>query len=88
MALEEIVGSFQVTAFAPIVIASVVGAVVARAVFGNHPAFPIPRDYGYTAVIEVVAFFPILGLLCGFVSALFVRVHFGVGPRSPAPASR
>lgn len=78
-ALEEILGSFQSTTFSPVVVASVVGAVISRAVFGNHPAFPIPREYGFTAVTEVVVLFPLLGILCGVISALFVRAHFGVG---------
>ena len=77
-ALEEILGSFRATTFPPIVVASVVGAVVARAVFGNHPAFPIPEAYGYAALSEVVLLFPLLGVLCGVVAALFVRTHFGI----------
>ncbi len=78
-ALEEILGSFRVRTFSPIVIASVVGAVVARAVFGNHPAFPIPRDYGYAVVAEIAVGFPLLGVLCGAVAALFTRLHFAAG---------
>jgi len=80
-ALEEILGSFQVASFPPVVVASVVGAVVSRAVFGNHPAFPIPHAYGYAAVREVVLFFPLLGAVCGAMSALFVRTYFGLGGR-------
>jgi hypothetical protein len=64
-ALEEILGSLRLAAFPPIVMASVVGAVVSRAVFGNHPAFPIPRAYGYAALVEILVFFPLLGALCG-----------------------
>lgn len=78
-ALEEILGSFRVASFPPVVVASVVGAVVSRAVFGNHPAFPVPHEYGYALVTEVLVLFPLLGVLCGLVSALFVRVHFGIG---------
>jgi chloride channel protein, CIC family len=78
-ALEEILGSLRVAAFPPIVMARVVGAVISRAVFGNHPAFPIPREYGYAALVEILVVFPLLGALCGVMSALFVRVHFSVG---------
>ena len=93
-ALEEILGDFRVASFPPVVIASVVGAVVSRAVFGNHPAFPIPRAYGYAVVREVVFFFPLLGVVCGVISALFVRTYFGLGAAigrllvPPAGASR
>ena len=78
-ALEEVLGSFRVTAFPPVVVASVAGAVVSRAAFGNHPAFPIPEDYGYTMLREVALFFPLLGIVCGATAALFVRAFFGAG---------
>jgi CIC family chloride channel protein len=68
--------------------ASVVGAVVSRAVFGNHPAFPIPREYGYAALIEILVFFPMLGAVCGVMSALFVRVHFSVADLIRASTAR
>ncbi|MFL5613433.1 MAG: chloride channel protein [Gemmatimonadaceae bacterium] len=76
-ALEEILGSLAVTAFPPVVVASVMAAVISRAVFGNHPAFPIPVEYSYGLTREVFLFFPLLGVLTGAVAALFVRVFFG-----------
>ncbi len=75
-ALEEILGSFSVGAFPPVVVASVVAAVVSRAVFGNHPAFPIPEEYGYRHAVEIIVFYPILGIIAGLVAALFIRTHF------------
>lgn len=83
-ALEEILGDFRIASFPPVVIASVVGAIVSRAVFGNHPAFPIPAEYGYSVLREVVVFFPILGVVCGAMSALFVRTYFALGTRVSA----
>ncbi|HKW45793.1 MAG TPA: chloride channel protein [Gemmatimonadaceae bacterium] len=77
-ALEEILGSLAVTAFPPVVVASVIAAVISRAIFGNHPAFPIPVEYSYGQVREVFLFFPLLGVVTGAVAALFVRVFFGV----------
>ncbi len=78
-ALEEILGSFRARMFAPVVIASVVGAVVARAIFGNHPAFPIPQEYGYRSVAEVLILYPLLGVLAGAAAALFIRMFFATG---------
>ena len=75
-ALEEIVGSLSGPSFAPVVVASVVAAVVSRTIFGNHPAFPIPREFGYNHVVEVVVFFPLLGIVCGLIAALYVRSYF------------
>lgn len=46
--------------------------------FGNYPAFPITHEYGYTVLREVLLF-PLLGVLCGIVSALFVRTYFATG---------
>lgn len=75
-ALEEIVGSISGPSFAPVVVASVIAAVVSRWIFGNHPAFPIPAQFGYSHIVEVLAFFPILGVVCGLVAALYVRTYF------------
>lgn len=80
-ALEEILGSFSIGAFAPVVVSSVVAAMVSRSVFGNHPVFPVALQQGYTLTREVVLFYPVLGLLAGLVSVLFVRCYFGVGDR-------
>ena len=76
-ALEEILGSLSVGAFPPVVVASVVGAVVSHIFLGNNPAFPIPEEYGYALRREVFIFYPFLGIVCGLVAALFVRVFFG-----------
>ncbi len=81
-ALEEILGSFSIGAFAPVVVSSVVAAVVSRSVFGNHPVFPVPFEQGYTLTREVVLFYPLLGLLAGLVSVAFVRVYFQIDARA------
>jgi CIC family chloride channel protein len=77
-ALEEILGSFSIGAFAPVVVSSVVAAVVSRSVFGNHPVFPVALEQGYQLTREVILFYPMLGLLAGLVSVLFVRCYFGI----------
>lgn len=81
-ALEEILGSFSTVAFAPVVVSSVLAAVISRSVFGNHPVFPVPLEQGYQLTREVVLFYPLLGLLAGLVSVLFVRCYFMVDQRS------
>ncbi len=75
-ALEEILGGFAVASFAPIVIASVVAAMVSRSVFGDHPALVIPMEYGYHSAGEVLLFYPLLGVAAGLVTVLFVRTFF------------
>lgn len=76
-ALEEILGSLAVGAFPPVVVASVVAAVVSHSFLGDNPAFPIPEEYGYVLQRELLVFYPALGVVAGLVSVLFVRVFFG-----------
>ena len=68
---EVVIGHYALSAFAPVVIASVLGTVVSRAYFGNFPAFSIPEH-------ELISFseFPAiigLGVLAGVAAVLFVR---------------
>jgi len=76
-----------VAAFPVVVVASVVAAVISRAVFGNHPAFPIPEEYGYNHLWEVALAYPLLGVVVGVVAAWFIRTHFRLG-RAEVSASR
>lgn len=76
-ALEEILGSLSVGAFPPVVVASVVAAVVSHIFLGDNPAFPIPEEYGYVLQRELLLFYPALGVVAGLVAALFIRVFFG-----------
>lgn len=78
-ALEEILGTFRGDHFAPVVVSSVVAAVISRAMFGDHPAFILPEHYRYNGALEVLWAFPLLGLACGVVAAGFVRGHFAMG---------
>ena len=63
-ALEVVIGNYALSAFAPIVIASVTGTIVSRMWFGDFPAFRLIND-------EVVSFlqFPAFALL-GVASAV------------------
>lgn len=76
-ALEEVLGSLGVAAFPPVVVAAVLASMVSRAFLGNHPAFPIPQQYGFTLRREVMLFYPLLGVLTGLVSVLYIRAFFG-----------
>lgn len=65
-ALEVVIGHYALSAFAPIVIAGVVGTVLSRVIIGDYPAFimpelttPAPIDY---------PLFVVLGLICALVS--------------------
>jgi CIC family chloride channel protein len=76
-ALEQVLGSFSVGAFSPVVVASVVGALVVRPFFGRTPAFDVP-SYGESDAITIALLFPLLGIICGAGSVLFTRIYFAV----------
>jgi CIC family chloride channel protein len=83
-ALEEILGSLAVGAFPPVVVSSVVAAMVSRAAFGDHPALAVPEQYGYHLGWEVFTTYPLLGVVAGLTAVLYIRAYFGV----PALAAR
>ena len=67
-ALEVVIGHYALNAFAPIVLASVSGAIVSRLHFGDFPAFIIP-DHTIASFFELPAF-----ALLGVASALMVII--------------
>lgn len=88
-ALEEVLGSFSVGAFSPVVVASVVGALTVRTFLGTHPAFAVPV-FGETPTVAVLLLYPLLGVACGLVSAAYLRTYFGaadLATRLPGPAA-
>ncbi|MEO0618720.1 MAG: chloride channel protein [Pseudomonadota bacterium] len=66
---EVILAHFAMSAFVPIVIASVAGTLIVRWVFGDNPAFLIP-NYEITSVLEFPAF-ALLGAVCALVAIIF-----------------
>jgi CIC family chloride channel protein len=77
-ALEEVLGSFSIGAFSPVVIASVVAAITVRPFLGSHPAFHIP-PYGSIRPLAIVLLYPLLGIACGLASALYSKLFFATG---------
>lgn len=74
-ALEEVLGTFSVGAFSPVVIASALGAVTARAFLGDESVVRVPPYAGIEAW-TLVLLYPLLGIACGAVSAFYSRVYF------------
>lgn len=81
-ALEQILGSLAVEAFAPVVVSSVVAGVISHAAFGANPAFAVPVEHGPPSGLEVLVFFPLLGLWVALVGVLFVRAYLWTKDRS------
>ena len=85
-ALEVVVGSYALAAFAPVVIASVTGTVVARIHIGDFPAFIVP-EFGIVSFLEFPAFI-LLGLVSAAVAGAFMwstMLTEDMIKRSPAP---
>ena len=83
---EVILRHYAPSAFVPIVIASVLGAIITHLWFGNFPAFVVP-EYQITSYWEVPAFF-LLGITCAVVAILFQFALMGtdrVARRVPMP---
>lgn len=83
-ALEEILGSFAVAAFPPVVVAAVLGSVVARLFLGTQGAFDLAGDYEAPLAAEVLLLCPLLGLIAALVSIAFIRGHFRIGEKIAA----
>lgn len=66
---EVVLGHYAVSAFVPIVLASVVGTLLSRLWFGNVAAFEIPQ-YEISSYLEIPAF-ALLGLTCAAVAIAF-----------------
>jgi len=74
-ALEVVLRHFAVHAFAPIVIASAVGTVINRLVFGDVTEFVLPVQNALGFYVELPAFL-ILGLVCGVVAVALMKAIF------------
>ncbi|MFC1586154.1 chloride channel protein [Fibrobacterota bacterium] len=73
--LEIILSDFGVPQFSPIVISSVLAAVVSRHYLGNFPAFSV-SEYQLISPWELITY-TMLGLACGFVAVTYIRsVYF------------
>jgi chloride channel protein, CIC family len=71
-ALEVVLGFYSARAFAPIVIASVAGALIVRLHIGDMPAFVLP-DFTIRSIFEIPAF-ALLGMLAALFAVFFMRV--------------
>ncbi len=85
-ALEVVIGNYALAAFAPVVVASVAGTIIARIHFGDFPAFIVP-PLAITSFLELPAFV-LLGLVAAAVAGLFMAAAMLVEngfSRTPLP---
>jgi CIC family chloride channel protein len=74
-ALEVVVGHYALSAFAPIVIASVTGTLVSRMHYGDFPAFILPDQWVIVSFWEFPAF-ALLGVVSAVAAIVFMRSVF------------
>ncbi len=72
LAVEVIIGAASVRVLSPLVVASVTGTIVARLLFGDHPAFLEVPEYRLVSAVEL-PLYVLLGLLAGGAALLFTR---------------
>jgi CIC family chloride channel protein len=87
-ALEVVLGNFALESFGPIVVASVMGTLVARYLLGASPAYSPPAHIPLVSGWEL-GHYLVMGLLIGLASALFLWVLKGAAKgfeRLPLPA--
>jgi len=75
-ALEIVLGSFTVVALTPVIVSSVLGAVISRVYLGTSAAFEVPTEFALTSAPQLF-FYALLGVGTGLLAVLFVRVFFG-----------
>jgi len=79
-ALEVVVGQYTLSTLAPVMLASVVGTGVGRAVYGDFPAFVLPR-YATGPLADLPAF-AVLGLVAGLVAVAFMAATLALQDRA------
>ncbi len=67
-----VLGNFSMDLFAPLVFSSVIAAMVSRSFFGIEPWYNIPPFPA--ATLPQLPWFVLLGVLCGAVGALFLKL--------------
>ncbi|HYE01540.1 MAG TPA: chloride channel protein [Alphaproteobacteria bacterium] len=73
-ALEVVVGHYALNAFAPVVLASVIGTMISRVHFGDFPAFSVPH-YAVATFWEFPAFV-MLGVVSAIAAIAFMWTMF------------
>lgn len=71
-AMEVVLLEYSIKGFIPIILASVIGAIVARAVFGNEVAFIVP-SLEMESLLEI-PYILLLALICGILGSLFISL--------------
>lgn len=72
-----LLGTFEMSSFAALVIASALSTVITRAYFGETPAFPIPHYVMVNPFVEI-PLYSLMALIIGLVAVFHIRVFYWV----------
>lgn len=70
-----LLGSYGISSFSGLVVASAMSTVVSRAYYGDHPAFEIPAYHIVNPLFELPLYM-IMGLLIGLLAVLHIRFFY------------
>lgn len=72
-----LLGTFEMSSFAALVIASALSTVVTRAYYGETPAFPIPHYNMVNPFVEI-PLYALLALLVGLIAVFHIKIFYWV----------
>ncbi len=75
--LEKVVGTFGISSFPPVLVASVIAAAISRAAFGDSPVIAIQTEYTLGSPSEFILY-AVLGVITGVVAVLYTRGVFAI----------
>ncbi len=75
-----LLGSYEISSFAALVIASAMATVISRAYYGEIPAFPIPDYHMINPFVEIPLYI-LMGILIGGLAVLHIRFFYFVRDR-------
>ena len=70
-----LLGTYEISSFAALVVASALSTVVTRAYFGEHPAFSIPSYHMVNAYVEI-PLYVVMAVIIGAIAVLNTRIFY------------
>lgn len=78
-----LLGTYEISSFAALVISSAMATVVSRAYYGASPAFPIPAYEMLNPLVEI-PLYSLMGVIMGLVAVLHIQVFYIIRDRFAA----
>ncbi|MFA7382473.1 MAG: chloride channel protein [Desulfurivibrionaceae bacterium] len=78
-----LLGTYEISSFAALVVSSAMATVVSRGYYGDSPAFPMPAYEMVNSLVEV-PLYSLMGVLMGLVAVLHIQVFYTIRDRFAA----